>query len=159
MIMLTISYQSGIKVIKMKRPSCKYIKIIFLCIISLLIVSFIIFYCIRLNSDECGEELVKALYQFQSAQELDSNMKVVKRLCDEETFSRLTIDNENRTLRTYLKFKGKPVSVDILRKDKNYVLYSINTEYIGSQRKFIFIYDTNWIGKINYVREMECIDF
>ena len=65
------------------------------------------------NKSALGEQLVKALYDYDSVYELDAQMTIVKSICSEAVYNDLTIDNEQRTLTTYLKFKQDPVHVII----------------------------------------------
>lgn len=109
---------------------------------------------------ELGETAVKLLYDFGSAEQLDYQMIGLKEITSDEVFNQLTIDNEERTLNTYLKFKNKPVSVNIIKSTSDYVLYSLDTECISEERLFVFFYKLNASGdKIVEVREVEAIDF
>lgn len=108
---------------------------------------------------DTGVDAVKYLYNFDNVQQLDSNMVKLKEITTEGVFEQLTIDNTNRTLNTYLKFKGEPTKVNVIEATDTFVLYSLDTKYVDSKRIFMFIYNVNDNGKIEYVREMECIDF
>ena len=105
-----------------------------------------------------GESAVMALYDFGSVYDLDRNMYDLKQITTDAVFSQLTIDNEQRSLNTYLKFKDSSVSVRILRSGSDYVMYSLDTESIDADRVFVFFFTVD-NGKINSVREMECYDF
>ena len=106
-----------------------------------------------------GESAVMALYDFGSVYDLDRNMYDLKQITTDAVFSQLTIDNEQRSLNTYLKFKDSSVSVKILRSGSDYVMYSLDTESIDTDRVFVFFFTVDDDGKINSVREMECYDF
>lgn len=114
---------------------------------------------IRLQKADTGVKAVKLIYDFETAYELNDQMVDLKKLTTKDVYNSLTIDNADRTLNTYLKFKNKPVEVEIIKSTDSYVLYRLNTEVITTNRKFIFVFDTDWLGRINYVREMEVIDF
>lgn len=108
---------------------------------------------------DLGVELVKAMYDFENPYELDKNMLVVQKLVTEDVFSDLTIDNEQRTLSTYFKFKDASVHVNVLKSTDSYVLYSLDSEAISADRKFILIFSVNEEGIINEVKEMECYEY
>lgn len=108
---------------------------------------------------DTGVDAVKYLYNFDSVKQLDSHMENLKKITTESVFEQLTIDNTNRTLNTYLKFKGEPTKVIIHEATDTHVLYSLDTKYVDSDRVFAFVFNLNENGKIEYVREMECIDF
>lgn len=114
---------------------------------------------IRLQKADTGVKVVKLMYDFETAYELNDQMVDLKKLTTKDVYNSLTIDNADRTLNTYLKFKNKPVEVEIIKSTNSYVLYRLNTEVITTNRKFMFVFDTDWLGRINYVREMEVIDF
>lgn len=108
---------------------------------------------------ETGRQLVLALYDYPSVEQLDEQMKIVRGLTTEGVFNQLTLDNEERTLNTYLKFEQKAVTVEILESTEDYVLYTLHTEALSEGRKFIFLYSLNEDGKVDWVQEAECIDF
>lgn len=109
---------------------------------------------------ELGETAVKLLYDFGTAEQLDYQMIGLKEITTDAVFNQLTIDNEERTLNTYLKFKNKPVTVNVIKSTSDYVMYSLNTEYISGSRIFVFFFEIDPIeNKIKSVREVEAIDF
>ena len=106
-----------------------------------------------------GETAVKYLYNFNSVEQLAANMPNLQDITTEEVYNQLTIDNEGRTLNTYLKFKNDACTVDVIKSTSSYVLYNILNDNIDQDRIFIFTYHVNDSGKIDYAREEECIDF
>ena len=86
-------------------------------------------------------------------------MQALKEITTDAVFNQLTIDNEERTLNTYLKFKNKPVTVEVEEITNDYVLYRLKTEEISADRLFCFYYSVNKDGKLDKVREVEAIDF
>ena len=106
-----------------------------------------------------GERAVQDLYQFRDVNTLDANMSDLKSIVTEGVFEQLTIDNIDRSLNTYLKFKNEPSSVEILESNDRYILYSLKTKNIDESRVFIFMYEVDSLGKICKVREAECLDF
>lgn len=111
------------------------------------------------NKSALGEQLVKALYDYDSVYELDAQMTIVKSICSEAVYNDLTIDNEQRTLTTYLKFKQDPVHGIIHNSAYGYVLYSLQTDSVSEDRLFCLYYRIGAEGKIDWVKEVECIEF
>lgn len=144
----------------------KLIKFIFKLLLPILVLSFLVS-CFTFtlinnsskNQKDIGVKAVTYLYQFNQVEDLDNNMEKLKTITTDEVFNQLTVDNEERTLNTYLKFKGKSTDVEIIKSTETYVLYSLDTEYVDSNRVFIFMFDVNNEGKLSYVRECECLDF
>lgn len=114
---------------------------------------------IQLQKKAIGEKAVMLMYNFSDAYELDSHMKDLRKITTKEIYNELTINNSDRTLNTYLKFKDNSVDVEIIKSTRDYVLYRLNTESLTTNRKFMFTFDTDIWGRINYVREVEVIDF
>lgn len=106
-----------------------------------------------------GLQAVKLLYDFGTVAQLDDQMSELKLITTTPIYNDLTIDNEERTLNTYLKFKNKSVTVNVIKSTSAYVLYSLKTEELSEDRVFMFLFETNKVGKISWVREMEVIDF
>lgn len=106
-----------------------------------------------------GEKAVHCLYSFGTLEQLDSQMSVLKSITTEDVFNQLTIDNEERALSTYLKFKGCAVSANIVKSTSSYVMYTLNSAYVSPDRHFIFMFDVDNAGRISFVREVESIDF
>lgn len=111
------------------------------------------------NKVALGEQLVRALYDYDSVYELDAQMTIVKSICSDAVYNDLTIDNEQRTLTTYLKFKQDPVHVVIHNSEYGYVLYSLQTDSVDEDRLFCLYYRIGTEGKIDWVKEVECIEF
>lgn len=132
---------------------------------SLIAVVFIVLFCIVLigtgkgGKEELGEMAVKLMYNFQTLDELDDNMDALKEITTEDVYNNLTIDRTDRTLSVYLKFNNKPVTVVIDESSDSHVIYSLNTESISANRKFVFFYEVGKKGKIEKIRESELIDF
>lgn len=106
-----------------------------------------------------GEDLVKALYDFKDAYQLDSNMVTVKELTTDAIFNDLTIDNEQRALTTYLKFNSGCSTVKVIKSTESYVMYSLVSESIAEDRIFVFFFDVDNDGKVCWFKEVEGIEF
>lgn len=109
--------------------------------------------------EDMGIRLVKCLYDFDSAYQLDANMLLVKEMTTEAVFNDLTIDNEERTMLTYLKFKDCGAHVIILESDANFVRYSLDSDAIEESREFVLYFTVNREGLIDSVEEGEFVKF
>lgn len=135
----------------------KSIALVTICILALL--ATVSAANINKQRQKAGEQAVKLMYQFVDLQQLQLNMIDLKAITTKPVFNQLTIDNEDRSMYTYMKFKGTKTSVKITKATSTYVLYSIENDNIDSDRKFIFMFDCDKTGKISYVREAEINDF
>lgn len=131
-------------------------------IFAVIFISFILVYrreIVKHEKEKIGIAAVSALYDFRDAYQLDNNMVTLKNLVTEAVFNDLTIDNEQRTLTTYLKFENNPVTVNVIKYTDTYVLYSLDTEKISADRIFVFFFDVDNEGKISWYKEVEGIEF
>lgn len=108
---------------------------------------------------ELGENAVKLLYDYGTVEQLDFQMSGLKEITTEEVFNQLTIDNEERTLNTYLKFKQDAVTVNVIRSTDKYVMYHLQTNNVSANRIFVFFFTVNDKGLIDWVQEVEAVDF
>lgn len=111
------------------------------------------------EKEKLGLQVVEDLYNFRDAYQLDQNMVNLKECVTSEVFNDLTIDNEQRTLTTYLKFKNSSTTVNVIKSTDTYVYYSLKNENIDETRKFVFFYDVDANGKICWYKEVESIEF
>lgn len=114
---------------------------------------------IKNTQEEIVVNLLEALYNFDNVNQLNNQMVIVKTLVTPEVFSDLTIDNEERTLLTYFKFKNDKVQINIDKITSNYVLYHFESDSISEDREFCFMYNLNEQGLIDYVMEVEVYEF
>ena len=136
---------------------------IVIAIIIIVMVSMVSCFAVTLNikrieakRTQTAVEVVQDLYQFSKVEDLDKNMLKIRNLTTQSVYNQLTVDNEERTLNTYLKFKGDATSVNVVKATSSYTLTNKN---IDKDRVFIFMYDCNSKGKLSNVRESECLDF
>lgn len=145
-----------------KRPWYNIALISCVIIVVLGVIGFLGLFCIKseiFTQGRVGVQAVEALYQFNTLEQLESNLPKLKSLTTEEIYNRIAVTNSDKALNVYLKFKKNPVKVEILDKKPGYVLYTLDTGSLSSGRIFLFSYELNWKGEICSVREMECIDF
>lgn len=131
--------------------------VVFVVIFSLL--TLVRRYNSKVDKEAIGTKAVKLLYEFGSYEELAMQQIELQAITSEEVYNQLTFDNEERTLYTYLKFKGESSTVEVLKSTDNYVFYTLHSPALVSGRKFIFLFDVDHNGKLVSVREEECIDF
>ena len=139
---------------------------IVIAIIIIVMVSMVSCFAVTLNikrieakRTQTAIEVVQDLYQFSKVEDLDNNMLKIRNLTTQSVYNQLTVDNEERTLNTYLKFKGDATSVNVVKATSSYILYTLTNKNIDKDRVFIFMYDCNSKGKLSNVRESECLDF
>lgn len=108
-----------------------------------------------------GRQAVALLYNFKSIQQLDGQMTGLYNITTEEVYNQLTIDNEGRTLNTYIQFNCGSCEVNVLESGTEFVIYSLKASS-GSPKEdeiFVFLYNVNKDGKICWVKEMEGYEF
>lgn len=140
----------------------KIIGTVFGCFLAITGICLLMLFSIKFIKNKNTSTAVKAvecLYQFNKVEDLNNKMKELEKITTSSVYNQLTVDNEERTLNTYLKFKGNPTSVKIQNVTDSYILYKLDNENIDKDRVFVFMYRINSHGKISYVRECECLDF
>lgn len=145
-----------------REPKSKLVgRIIFILCLMVLIV-FLFLFSIKheiFTRGKVGEKAVNYLYSFNTLDELESNLPKLESMCTEDVYNKIAVINSDKALNTYLKFKKNPVKVEIIESRPGYILYTLNSSSLSSGRKFLFSYSLGWDGRIETVREMECIDF
>lgn len=131
-------------------------------IICLSIILFIVSFCLvqHFRKKSIALRAVNDMYTFVSYDSLaQNNMPDLQKICTKEVYDKLALQNTDRALTTYLKFKNEPVKVNIIKTTDEYIIYSLETDAITRTRKFVFFYNVNLLGKINDVSEAELYDF
>ena len=124
----------------------------------MLVAAFFIYQ--RMRSKDIGLEAVNDMYTFENYDSLyQNNMGKLKDITTPEVYKQLTVDNLDRALTTYLKFKDMAVTVKPIKVTSSYIIYSLETKSITPTRKFCFFYHTNLFGKIDSVYEAELYGF
>ena len=114
----------------------------------------------KIDGMRTAEEAVMLMYNFESFTTLyQEQMDRLQKIVTPEIYNEITVENMDRALTTYLKFKQNPSKVTILEKEENYIIYTIESDSLTSGRKFVMYYDTNLFGKINEMKEAELRDF
>lgn len=143
--------------VKETLTSVKWVAVALLITLAILFLSET--FTMQKQKKELGIKAVKCMYEFTEVGQLQFNMFDLQKITTEPVFNQLTIDNENRALFTYVKFKCDRTSVNVIKATSSYVLYSLKNDNVDSERKFIFMFDCDKTGKISYVREAEINDF
>lgn len=102
-----------------------------------------------------GVQAVNYMYNYKTLDILAENQDKLKSITTEEMYKKLSPTSVDKVLSTYLKFKKSSVEVEVIKNNKGYVYYTLHTDSLSSGRNFIFIYETDWLGRINYAIEME----
>lgn len=138
----------------------KYLKIIIPFILSVVLILCILFYTDKLSKTEenLGIQALLALYEFDTVDRLEDNLKKFRHYVSEDVFQQMTIDNSDRVLGVYLKLKGNPCVVDIVESTPNYIIYRLISDSIEEQRLFLFCYEIK-NNKIVEIKEAEIFSF
>ena len=134
---------------------------IFKIVISLIIILILVGGGIYLYNRQknVGVEAVMDMYNYDSIPQLATQQEHFKKITTEQVYNFNTVENASTALQTYLKFKQKPVKVNIINHGKGWVIYSLVTPYIAPSRHFVLLYKTDLLGRINYMRQEEAQDF
>ena len=126
-------------------------------IVGLIIIATIFWFIyIKYETPKLGVRAVEDMYTFTSYSELVKNdMPDLQKITTPQVYNKLAYTNQERALTTYMKFAGKPTSVNILASTDEYVVFSINSPAINPNRKFIMFYNVNLFGNISEVHESE----
>lgn len=109
-------------------------------------------------SQDIGSRCVRLLYQFSTPQEIVDNQRQLELLVTDEVFSDLNIDDTNRVVNAYYKFKYSTSSVNIVSSAPGCVVYTIANENIDPDSLWIFKYTLDSSGKIDWVKEYSVLD-
>lgn len=112
------------------------------------------------EAKETGIKAVKLMYTFNTYEDVYSKqMEELQKICNQDVYKELNVNNIDRALNSYLRFKGNPSEVNIKEATNSYVRYSLNTLSISEEREFILFYHVNVWGKIDKVSESEIEGF
>lgn len=132
-------------------------------IYSLVVVGAILFVIARGMRDSMAEkaakDVINDLYSFDSVDSMEINESDLRGRVTTQVFNQLTVDNDERRMNTYLKFRAESSKVKFIKVTDQYVVYSLDCAYIDSSRKFIFIYSIDRSGLISSVYEAELNPF
>ena len=114
-----------------------------------------------LSSDkfDLGVEAVKAMYQFNTPEELLEGQQYLKSILTEDEFERLCLDNTSRAISAYYKFGYSSSKVNVLEHYDGYVLYTILNTNIPKQHQWVFEYKLTDEGKITDVKEYRLVEY
>lgn len=112
-----------------------------------------------ISQGSIGVDAVNYLYNYKTIEQLAKQDESLKEIVTDDVYKYLTVTNYDKSLNVYLKFKQCEVEVEILSSSPGKVVYTLHTDALSDGRKFIFLYDVNWFGKICNVQEFEGIPF
>lgn len=130
--------------------------IVFIPII-ILILYFIMHSVYKSIGKQTAEQFLDEMYTFSNVTSIETRYDDIKKLVTDDVYEQVT--SLDRTLRAYLKMEGNASKVHILAEGDGYIIYELICDSLTPGRKFMLIYETNLIGKLNKVREMEVADF
>lgn len=106
-----------------------------------------------------GEQVVKLLYEFSSADSLELQQSKLAMYTTEDVYNQLSTDNLEHTIRTYVWYDCSWATVNFLRCTDSYVVFSMNSDYTTPDQHFIFMFEVDSKGRICYAREAEIDEF
>ena len=110
------------------------------------------------NYSAVAEQVLYDLYTYRTDESYATQINDLKKFVSDEVFVQLT-STENLTNLNYILWAKKYTDVKVVEATESYVVYYLRSEGFSESRRFIFLYDTNWYGKIVRVREAELYDF
>ncbi len=138
----------------------KYLKMIISFVVIMILVICFLFYrnTILKSNEKLGIQTLRALYEFNSLDEFEENMRKFEDYVSEDVFQQMTIDNSDRVLGVYLKLKGNSCAVDIVDSTSDYIVYHLISDSIEKERLFLFCYKVS-NKKIIDIKEAELFLF
>lgn len=106
------------------------------------------------KSENLGQNALRSLYEFYSLEEFEQNIERFHSYVTDEVFEQMTANNTDRVLGVYLKLKANPCSVNIIEVKSNYIVYSLLSDSIEPERRFLFVFGVK-NAKIDYIKEAE----
>lgn len=125
-----------------------------------LIVVLIFIYLIAFNAkdySEYGIEVVQDLYTYKDNASRVQQDQMLKHFCSDEVYAQLTL-HQNGTLYTFIDTAKELTSVNIIKAENDYVIYSLNNEQIGPDRRYVLFFSVK-NRKVVEARECELFDF
>lgn len=145
----------GRKFNKLKNNSNK----VFTVMVIMVVVLFISFFgYIQYRKATVGVRAVMDMYNFNNISQLAEQLSDLQDICTPAVFDFNTAENVKVALNKYLGMKGKPVKVNIISKGGGYVLFSLVSPYVYSDKRFIMLYKVNWLGQIDWMRQEIGVD-
>ena len=108
---------------------------------------------------ELGKTIVDMMYSFDNKEVLYNNYKSIESMVTEDVFNQISVDNEEKTLRTYVSWKAEPCIVDFVQCTPDHVLFRLKSDGIEVDRLFLFVFNVNDDGIIDYVKEGEVYEY
>ncbi len=138
----------------------KYLKMIISFVVIMILVICFLFYrnTILKSNEKLGIQTLRALYEFNSLDEFEENMRKFEDYVSEDVFQQMTIDNSDRVLGVYLKLKGNSCAVNIVDSTSDYIVYHLISDSIERDRLFLFCYKVS-NKKIIDIKEAELFLF
>lgn len=138
----------------------KPLRIIVITLIIILIIGFSYIPIHKNISKRNIKYLITNMFQFNNYSDLNNlNMPKIKKITTESVYNQLKIEgNLDRAINAYLQFRDKPCSVKILTVTNNYIIYTLNNQFISDQNKYITFYKTNFFGDISEIKECQIRD-
>lgn len=138
----------------------KPLRIIVVILLMLLAIGFAYIPLHKNVSKNNAKALITEMFQFNNYTDLNTlNMPKIKKLTTESVYNSIKLQgNLDRGIGAYLQFRDKPCSVKIITVTDNYIIYSLDNQFVSDQNKYITFYKTNFFGKISDIKECQIRD-
>ena len=130
-------------------------------IICTMLLSGVLFYAVFSNrhSDRVAVQALEYLYKFETPEQKVQDLAKLSKICTGDVYDELTYSNQSVPTPYELIMAYKCMcDVNILYKGNGYIIYSLDTEVVKSDAKFMFAYQT-FLGQIISVNNGEFNDF
>lgn len=116
------------------------------------------FLLIRFKSSDVsvGAQMVRAMYEFSEFEDVEGQIKKLRPIVSDEVWKAITLNNDSRVISAYYKFQTKPSKVIIRRDEPGLMVFSLDTEYVLSDRLFVFEYHQEG-HLVTEIREYELV--
>lgn len=104
---------------------------------------------------DVGVYTVKLMYDFETPRELVQNQALLQEVLCSEEFERLQLDEPNRTVNAYYKFKYSKSQVIVEDSSPGFVLYRLLNDNIDYNTLWVFRYSVNSDGKLCDISEYQ----
>lgn len=136
------------------------LQIIVIILLILLVIGFAYIPIHRNVSKANAIDLITNMFQFNNYSDLNNlNMPKLEKLTTKPVYDKIKLEsNLDRAISTYLQFRDKPCNVTIVTVTNNYIVYTLENEFVSDQNKYITFYKTNFFGKISEIKECQIRD-
>ena len=104
---------------------------------------------------DIGVYTVRLMYEFDSPKEMVMNQSLLQDVLHPDEFERLKLDEPNRAVNAYYKFKFSSSHVVVEDSQDGFVLYRLVNDSIAPNIRWVFMYSVDDNGKLYDIHEYE----